>query len=192
MPVALLVRVAFWLWFGAALAAGYFLALQRVSPLATPGIILALTTLLLWAYFRSAPLRAWVDALDLRSLVLLHVTRFVGIYLLILYQRGGLPRSLLVPGGLADIIVATMALPVALAPLDPGARHRAIRIWNIVGLVGMLFAILTIARLSLTAPLHLRVLTHLPLSLLPTFLLPLLLATHFALFVRTAREPRSA
>ncbi len=192
MPVALLVRVAFWSWFAAAAAAGYFLLLQRVTPLATPGILFALTALLLWAYFRFAPLRAWFDTLDLRGLVLLHVSRFVGIYLLILYQRGAVPRALIVPGALADIIIATMALPVALAPLEPGVRVRAVRIWNVVGLVGMLFAILTLVRLSVTAPLQVRALTHLPLSLLPTFLLPLLLATHFALLVRTARDPRPA
>ncbi len=192
MPVALFVRLTFWLWFGSAAAAGYFLLLQRLSPLALPGILFALTALLLWAYFRLTALREWVDALDLRTLVLLHLTRFVGVYLLLLYQRGALPRAFIVPGALADLVVAVMALPVAFAPLEPATRLRAIRIWNIVGLVGLLFALGTLVRLSFTAPWQLHAFTHLPLSLLPTFLLPLLLASHFALLVRTARDPSPA
>lgn len=188
MSVALLVRLFFWLWFIGAIAAGYFLVLQRMHPFAIQGMILALTALLLLAYFRIKPLRAWVDGLDLRSLVLLHVSRFVGIYFLILYQRGELPRAFAVPAGIGDIIVATMALPVVFAPIDPAARLRAIVIWNVVALVDMLLVIMSVTRINLTDPSQLRALTHLPLSLLPTFLVPLILATHIIIFARALRR----
>jgi hypothetical protein len=46
------------------------------------------------------------------------------------------------------------------------------------------------ARLALSSPVDVRLLTHLPLSLLPTFLFPLLLATHVVIFVRTGRDAR--
>ena len=42
MPVTLLLRVFFWLWFGAAVAAGRSLVLQRIPPLAIQGIIVGL------------------------------------------------------------------------------------------------------------------------------------------------------
>jgi hypothetical protein len=190
MAVSLLIRVYFWLWFGAALAAGHFLVLQRVSALALPALTLFLAAIPVLACLRVGALRTWVDAIDLRALVLLHVTRFVAIYLLVLHQRGELPRPLVVPGALGDIIVAVMALPVALAPLADAARHRAIVIWNVVGFVGLLLAQLSTARLALSSPVEVRLLTHLPLSLLPTFLLPLLLATHVVIFVRTGRAAR--
>ena len=98
MPPALMVRLLFWLWFGAALAAGHFLWLQRLPRFGVPGITLGLTALVLVAYFRIAPVRAWVDALDIRALVLLHVMRFVGIHLLVLYQRGESNCACATPG----------------------------------------------------------------------------------------------
>jgi hypothetical protein len=185
MAVSLLIRLLFWLWFGAALAAGHFLVLQRGSALALPAVTLFLAAIPVLAYLRIGALRTWVDALDLRVLVLLHVTRFAAIYLLVLHQRGEMPRSLVVPGALGDIIVAVMALPVALAPLADAARRRAIVIWNVVGFVGLLLVQFSTARIALSSPADVRVLTHLPLSLLPTFLFPLLLATHVVIFART-------
>jgi len=190
MAVSLLIRLLFWLWFGGALAAGHFLLLQRVSALALPALTLFLAAIPVLAYLRVEAIRSWVDTLDLRALVLLHVTRFTAIYLLVLHQRGEVPRALVVPGALGDIIVAVMALPVAFAPLADAARHRAIVIWNVVGFVGLLLAQVSVARLALSAPAEVRVLTQLPLSLLPTFLVPLLLASHVVIFARTGRAAR--
>ena len=191
MPTALVVRLVFWLWFAAALAVGNFLVLQRLPPAAVQSILLGLTALLLYGYFRFAALRSWVDSLDLRVIVLLHVTRFVGIFFLLLYHRGELPHDFAVPGGIGDIVVATFALPVALAPLDEPLRLRAIRIWNIVGLVDIVLVVVTAIRLNLAAPSQLRALTRLPLSLLPTMLVPLIIATHVIIFARLARASRS-
>jgi hypothetical protein len=190
MSAALFVRLFFWLWFGAAVATGHFLILQRLPPFAVQGVIFGLVGVLLAAYFLIRPLRAWVDALELRSLVLIHITRFVGIYFLVLYQQGLLPRAFAVPAGMGDIIVATMALPVVFAPLDGSARLRAITIWNVVGLADILFVVVTAARINLSDPTQLRALTYLPLSLLPTFLVPLIIATHIIIFVRTKAPVR--
>lgn len=188
MSAAIFVRLFFWLWFAGAAAAGHFLLLQRIPPFAVQGVLLGITALLLLLYFRVRALRAWVDSLDLRSLVLLHVTRFVGIYFLILMQQGVLPRAFAVPAGIGDIIVATMALPVVFAPIEPPARHRAIYIWNVVGLVDMILVLVSATRINLVDPSQLRALTQLPLSLLPTFLVPLILATHVIIFARINRE----
>jgi hypothetical protein len=188
MPVSLLVRLFFWIWFGGAIAAGHFLVLQRVPAIGTPLITLALAALLVLVYGRISPVRAWVDSLDLRVLVLLHVTRFVGAYLLVLFQRGELPRAFAATGGVTDILVATMALPIALAPLGESLRNRAMVIWNVVGFAGILLATLSAVRITAAHPTHLRALTHLPLSLLPTFLTPLLLATHVIIFARIRRH----
>ena len=185
MLASFLVRMFFWLWFAAAIAAGHFLWLQKIPPLAVHGLTPGLAALLVLVYLRAAAVRRWVDALDLRALVLLHVTRFLGIYLLVLSQRGELPRAFAVPGAMTDILVATMALPVALAPIDESSRHRAIVIWNVVGLVGILLSLVTALRINLADPSQLRALTHLPLSLLPTLLMPLMIATHVIIFVRT-------
>jgi hypothetical protein len=188
MSAAIVARLVLWLWFAAALAVGYFRVLPRLPPPAIQGIIFGLTGLLLIAYFRLAAVRTWVNALDIRALVLLHVTRFVGFYFLVLYQRGELPRAFAVPGGIGDIIVATTALGVALAPLEHVTRLRAIVIWNVVGLFDIMMVVVTATRINLTTPGELRALTHLPLSLLPTFLVPLIIATHVILFARAVQK----
>lgn len=188
---ALVVRLVFWLWFGGAIVAGQTGFLRQLPPPAVQGIVLGLTGLLLLLYFRARFVRAWVDALELRSLILLHLTRFVGIYFLVLHQRGELPREFAIPAGIGDIIVAVMVLPVAFAPLQPQLRLRAITIWNVVGLFDMALVIATITRINLSDPSQLRPFTELPLSLLPTFLVPLIIATHVIIFARTARERRA-
>lgn len=191
MPVALFLRFIFWLWFAAAVAAGHFLILQRIPAPVIPGIIFALSALVLLGCFATPSIRGWVDGIDLRTLVLLHLTRFIGVYLLVLFQRGELPRAFAVPAGIGDIIVATLALPVALAPLAEPQRLRAIYIWNVVGLADIVLVVVTAARLNFADPSQLYALSHLPLSLLPTFIVPLIIATHVIIFSRVARARRA-
>ncbi len=187
MPTALVVRLIFWLWLGTAFFAGQQLLLQRLPPFGLPALVLGLSAVLLLAYFRLASVRAWVDALDLRTLVLLHVTRIVGLYFIVLSRRGLLPYDFAVPGGIGDIIIATLALVVVFAPLADASRARAIRIWNVIGLIDITLVVLTAARLNLANPLQIRAMTYLPLSLLPTFLVPLLIATHLIIYARLTR-----
>jgi hypothetical protein len=192
MTVALFVRIFFWGWFAAAVAAGHWLVLQRLPPAAVPALVLALAAGLTSAALRVPSLRAWLETIDLRSLVLLHVSRLVGFYFLFLLQRDELPRAFALPGGLGEIVVGVMALPVVFAPLDDQGRQRAIRIWNVVGLIDILLVVFTITRLNLTLPWQLRPLTELPLSLYPTFLMPLLITTHVILLQRTSGDATPA
>lgn len=189
MPVGLLPRVCFWLWFGAAAWVGYARLLQRLPPASVQVILFALTGGCLFAYFRLAAVRNWVNGLDIRALVLLHVSRFVGFYFIALYLRSELPRAFAVPAGIGDIIVAIGAIVVGLWPFEPSARLRAIAIWNVVGLFDILMVVVNAMRINLSAPGELRALTRLPLSLLPTFLVPLIIATHVILFVRVLQPP---
>ena len=185
----MLLRFALWIWFFAAVAAGHFLLLQRLPPAGVQGILFALTALLLVAYFRVSAVRSAIDRLDLRAVVLLHVTRFVGFYFLELYKRGELPYAFAVPGGWGDIIVAGLAILVVFLPLTDPLRMRAISIWNVIGAIDILLVVATAARLGLEDPMAMRALTYLPLSLLPTFLVPLIIASHVVIFVRLLRLP---
>lgn len=192
MTSALVVRLVFWLWFGTAFVVGQQLLLQRLPPLAVPACALGLSAILLAAYFRLSAVRGWVDSLGLRSLVFFHATRFVGLYFIVLYRRGALPYDFAVPGGIGDIIVALLALGIVFIPLTEATLQRAVRIWNIIGLVDIALVLLTVARLNLESPWQMRALTYLPLSLLPTFLVPLIIATHVIIFVRLTRNQASA
>ena len=191
MPIALVVRLTFWLWFAAAVLVGQQQVLQRLPAPATPVILLGLTALLLVTYFRVAALRDWVDGLDLRSLALIHVSRFVGIYFLVLYRQGKLPYAFAVPGGIGDILVATLVLPVVSLPVGYERRLRLLTIWNVIGFIDIMLVVLTAIRLNVADPFQLRAMRFLPLSLLPTFLVPLIIATHIVIFVRLARVRRN-
>ena len=185
MGAALLVRVLFWCWFAAAVAAGHQLVFLRLPPWMLPASTIFLAAILLGLGLGVPGLRRWLEAVESRTLVLLHVSRGVGVYFLHLHQQGDLPRAFAVPAGLGELVVAVMALPVVFAPLSEESRQRAIRIWSIVGFVNLLFVVFTLTRLQLTEPLALRAFGALPLVLYPTFLLPLLLAAHVVVLLRT-------
>lgn len=188
-PTPLSIRIVVWLWLITALYAGQQGWLRALPAPALVGMIGLLTAAVLAAHAKLAGLRRWVEALDLRALVLLHTTRFVGVYFLLLHQRGELPGAFAVPAGWGDIVVATGALLVSFLPLSPVNRHHALSTWNVLGLIDLLLVVSTAARLELAQPGAMHALRHLPLSLLPTFLVPLLLATHVMIFQRLRREP---
>jgi len=188
MPTPLIIRICIWIWLIAALVVGRLQWLGRLPAPALPGMILLLTAALLACYAWVGGFRTWINRLDLRALVALHVTRFVGIYFLLLYQRGELPYAFAVPGGWGDIAVATLALVVCVLPMAEVTRRRAITIWNIIGLVDILMVVATAGRLAMADIQQMRALTYLPLSLLPTFLVPLIIATHLMIFLRLRQE----
>lgn len=181
------IRLGLWCWLILALVAGHLLLLRTLPPPVLPVLPLGLAALTLLACLKVAVLRVWIEALDLRALVLLHATRFLGIHSLVLHRRGELSHDLAVPGGWCDLVVAVGALALGLLPLPARGRLVAISLWNMVGLAGSLFMVLTVTRLSLNDPAQLAPLTRLPLSLHPTFLLPLILATHVLIHLRVRR-----
>jgi hypothetical protein len=155
---------------------------------AAPLVVVGLTAGVLGAGWFLVGFRAWLSALDERWLVALHLTRFVGAYFLYLYGQGRLPYAFAVPGGWGDIAVACLAaiLLVAGPPRGTG-RRRAYITWNVFGLADILFVVTTAARLAMADPQSMAALVRLPLSLLPTFLVPLIIASHVVLGVRLAR-----
>lgn len=181
----ILVQLIFWPWLVIAIAAGYFRALQSMPPVFIPLLLWTITGALLVGYACDRSLRDWVSEFDPRLLVAVHLTRFVGGYFLVLYARGELPRAFAVPGGIGDLLVALFALALIALPLTSEHRRKAIAIWNVVGLLDLVFVVATAARLNFANPAQMRALTFLPLSLLPLLIVPLLITTHVILFLRT-------
>ena len=111
------------------------------------------------ALLKSRPFRDWLLALPLRALILFHAIRFVGFYFLWLWRRGELPFAFAVPGGSGDVAIAATALLVA--SFFP-ANRRVVLVWNILGMVDILFVVATAARLGLSDPASMAPLTRLP------------------------------
>jgi hypothetical protein len=158
--------------------------LTALRPPAPQAIILGLTAILLVMSFRVSALRGWLAALDPRWLVGLHLTRFVGIYFLVLAGRDELARAFAVPAGWGDILVATGALLLVLTGPGEGDRRSWFLVWNVVGLLDIVLVVITAARLWIAGPVSMGAMLRMPLSLLPTYLVPLIIATHVILFRR--------
>jgi hypothetical protein len=172
-------------WLLAALALGASGHVASWRPPVPQVVLVGLTALVLVAFVSLPRFHGWLRVLDLRWLVALHLTRFVGAYFLVVYYRdGALPRAFAVPGGWGDIIVATLALGllVAAGRLEP--QRMLVGLWNTLGLIDILFVVATATRLALADPDSLNALLRLPLSLLPTFLVPLIIADHVVVFWR--------
>ena len=181
-------------WLLVALVLGASGQVARWRPPVPQIVLVGLTALVLLAFVARPRFRGWLRALDLRWLVALHLTRFVGIYFLVVYYRdGALPRAFAVPGGWGDIIVATLALGLLVAGGRLEPRRWLVGLWNTLGLIDILFVVATATRLVLADPDSLNALLRLPLSLLPTFLVPLIIAGHVVVYWRLSRrEPASA
>ena len=128
----------------------------------------------------------WLGAVDLRTLVSLHLTRFVGIYFLVLAHRGELNPAFARPAGFGDCIVAAGALLLLIF-----WRHlngnALLLIWNTFGLLDILLVVVLALRVGLQNWISMSPLRELPLSLLPTFLVPLIIVSHIFIFMKVAR-----
>ncbi len=178
--------VAATVWLGLAVAAGatgFFLRLPFPGPQL---IILALVALTLAAGIIPSRLRAWIDALPLRVLVGINATRFIGIVFLVLAARGELNPVFAARAGRGDIATAILAIVIVATwgALTPG-RRLLYHAWNAFAFLDLVVAVGTATAVTLngTTPGVAAVLTF-PLSLVPTFLVPLFLANHVFIFRR--------
>ena len=176
-------------WLLAALLVGASGRFSTLRPPAPQLVLAGLTIALLLAARLWTPLRQFVETADPRALVLFHVTRFVGFYFLALHARGELPWAFAVPGGWGDNAVAAGALLlVLLVRPDTRGGRRAYLAWNVLGLLDILGVVLTATRLALGDPGSMKALLELPLSLLVTFVVPIIIATHVLMLARLARS----
>ncbi|HYO45886.1 MAG TPA: hypothetical protein VEY33_04275 [Gemmatimonadota bacterium] len=162
------------------------------SPIPPPAIVGGLTAAGFAACLVSRRLKGWVRAVPLGALVALHLVRFVGAWFIELYRRGELPFAFAVPGGWGDILAAATAAALLLGaiPARTRARRGAVLAWNVLGFLDILFVVTAAARLYMADPGQLSPLTRLPLSLLPTFFVPLIVLSHLRIFgwLREARR----
>ena len=172
-----------WLCFAVGLG-GWF---QNASAPAVAATVWILTALVLFACWKISPIRVWALNIDVRWLVLFHVTRlFAGAYFLLLCQRGQLPCGFARTAGWGDIIIAVLAVAVVGAMRTEFAKPLLLT-WNTLGLIDIIFVVFSALRFGLQDWQSMHALRELPLSLLPTFLVPVIIASHVLIFVRLIR-----
>lgn len=181
--VSVVAGLAIWLAVATGASA---LGLVALFPLPFPQVLLVtLVAGVMTLYLASARFRTWANSVDARWLVAVHLARFVGFYFLFLYSVGEMPYAFAVPAGIGDILVAALALCLIAAWRALGAkRDTALLAWNAIGLADITFVVATATRLGLTEPESMLWITRLPLALLPTFLVPIVVATHLIVFSR--------
>lgn len=188
MPTPVFIRAVLWLWLLFAVYAAHTQQLAERHPAAYPLLVVGLGAAFVVLGARLKLVRDWFNGFDLRALVLLSTTRFVGLYFLHLFTQGELPAQFAFVFGWSECLIAASALVVGAAPLKPALRRRVVGVWNIVGFVGLALLTVNLTQLALDDRAIHVLFAQLPLALLPTFLLPLLLATHVLIYRRIAKE----
>ena len=177
------------LWLLAAAALGTSGRIAQLQPPLPQIVIVVLTAALIVAGVLHAGFHTWLAQVTLRGVVAFHVVRFVGVAFLLLYAKGQLPFQFAVPGGWGDIAVATLALGIVLLIPKPETQPRLLMVWNALGLADIVGVVLSAARCALHDPGSMRALLVFPMSLVPTFLVPLVIASHVLVFWRLRRNP---
>jgi hypothetical protein len=176
-----------WLCFAVGLASWF----PDASAPEVAATVWTLTALVLFTCWKIAPIRVWALDVDFRWLVLCHLSRlFAGVYFLVLCQREQLPCGFAKPAGWGDMIVAILALAVVGAMRTQFAKTLLL-VWNTIGLIDIIFVVFSALRFGLKDWQSMQALRELPLSLLPTFLVPLIIASHVLIFVRLVRAGTS-
>jgi hypothetical protein len=182
-------------WFSLALRgslAGVFDSESR------PPILLGLSTVLPIAVFAccyalSSSFRQWVLSLDLRLLTVAQTWRVGGLVFVLLYLQGDLPGTFALSAGWGDFAIAITA-PLVAWYWKPPYPSKTFVVWNLLGSLDLVLA-LTLGVLSSPSPVGIlsgdvstRLLGQFPLSLIPTFFVPLFLIGHLISFLRVREQ----
>jgi hypothetical protein len=184
----------------AGLIAGWFVLVFSASALhlfktdpSQPPLALGLTVLtpiaafLAW-FTASAGFREFVLSLNPRVLTLVHSWRIGGFTFLVLYSAGLLPGLFALPAGLGDIAIGATAAVAALQ-LANFKRRKGFILWQILGIFDLVLAVTLATTVRLIDPhaVTTGVMTVLPMSLIPTFAVPLLIVLHVICIAQARR-----
>jgi len=103
--------------------------------------------------------------------------------------NGELGSEWAIPAGWGDTAVAASALGIVLFLPNPETRPNLLRLWNLIGLVDIIAVVFTAARTAMRDPASMAPLFHFPMSLVPTFIVPIVFASHCWMALRL--QPRS-
>lgn len=180
-------------WFVFALTASALHLYQNAPnrpPLALGlGVTIPVLVFLGW-YAISRSFREFVLAISPRALTLAHTWRVGGLVFIALASYGILPWLFAIPAGLGDIAVGATAAAVALHRTNP--RHRSSYLaWQVFGIADLIVAVAMGTLAGVIAPhgVPTTAMTVLPMSMIPTFGVPLFFIFHIIGFAQARRWP---
>ena len=183
-----------WFLVAATLAALGAFRIERLGTLVI-GLSLMIPVVAGIVLTRTSPaFRARVLAIPIAILIALHVGRLLGAFFLVLHSEGRLPPTFAHAAGWGDIAVGVLAIPVAVAAYRRTSGWPALVLaWNAFGFVDLITAV-TLGVGSADSPLRFidetpasSAVGTLPWALIPTFLVPMYLLTHLAIFAQLKR-----
>jgi hypothetical protein len=129
------------------------------------------------------------SSLGLSTLVTLQTFRVIGVVFIVAWRGGTLPWEFALPAGIGDMAIGLTAPVVASLVADQRRHARAVlRIWNTLGVIDLVSAVTqgvlhTTSPLGVLAgPISTDAMGRYPLSVIPTFLVPLALILHYQTF----------
>lgn len=181
LPRAGLAALASWLTVATIVSAAGLVSMERrfLVPIALVGLVILQVVL----YRRGGFVRELADATSTRALVLFHVVRApIGAAFLVAMSHG-LDGTFARIAGYGDLVSGLGALAIG---LFAWRSRTVVLVWNAVGLLDILAVVLTAQRILIFSdhPHTMAMLVGLPGTLLPTFLVPLVISTHVLLFAR--------
>ena len=189
------------LWLVGALLAGYIGVFDAGSPysMSVPiplGLGAILPVVLFGIWFQvSGSFREYVLSLNPAVLTAVQSWRVGGIVFLVLLAKGVLPPSFAYPAGFGDIAIGLTALFIAWAFSRKKLSTNGFILWQLAGVTDLVAAVVTGV---LSSPTRTGILAHgattrvmglLPMSLIPTFAVPLLFILHIICIAQARRAP---
>jgi hypothetical protein len=184
-----IVMIVLAVWFVIAFGFGLTDRFEQASARAVAITVWTLTIFLLLGWWLIPPINCWANTVDPGWLIALHLIRFVGFYFLFLCRREELTCGFARPAGIGDAITAVGAAVLLFWPLLRGRKPSKpwIDIWNVFGFIDIILVVFTAYRIGLADRAGMAPLRSFPLMLLPTFFVPLIIASHILIFVRLRR-----
>ena len=143
--------------------------------------------------FRTKTFWKILDHVKLSDLVRIHIFRFVGVFFIIGWHYGILPKSFAFIGGIGDIFAAATAIFVAIL-IDKKAKNykKITLIWNIIGfwdIVSVIISAVYITKQAIeTNSQGILEMTKFPFCLIPAFAPATIIFLHICIFKKLKLE----
>jgi hypothetical protein len=186
--------IAAWFVFAISASTAHVFKQSAAAPPIALGLSVLIPLVVFWIWYRtSAGFRDFVLALDPRVLTIVQSWRIAGFVFVVLYVYGILPGVFANSAGWGDIFIGLTAPWVALKLAQPGHRTGFIA-WNALGMLDLITAVTLGTTSGLIHPQGLAAdaMTVLPLSIVPTFLVPLFFIFHIIVIAQARRWPATA